>query len=254
MNTAFTKLHQAEIEDLNEFFREVLGLPGLDSAADLDQPEVKNRFKIIDDETLNWVMRKLGALKATINDTEELAKSEIKRINDWKSRQVKPTEQSIAFFEQLVEDWANEQRAENAKFKSKSTPYGRVTFTKRQPEWLYRDESKTADFLLDLGYSELAIEKKEIANKTELKKAAEIKRNVFVRYGKIVDFGTVNEATGDILGMDFALRGDAVIFLGSGEIVEDVAFMATAAALGSLIVPGIEVNDRPDAVAVKPEI
>lgn len=254
MNTAFTKLHQAELEDLNEFFREVLGLPGLESTSDLERPEVKGRFKILDDETLNWVMRKLGALKATINDTEELAKSEIKRITEWKARQIKPTEQSIAFFEQLVEDWANEQRAANAKFKTKSTPYGRVTFTKQQPEWLYRNESTTAEFLIEQGFAELAEVKKEISNKSDFKKATEIKRNVFVRDGEIVDFGTPNEVTGDISGMDYALQGDAVISLESGEIVEDVAFVATVAAIGNRVVPGIEVNDRPDAVAVKPEI
>ncbi|RKN86782.1 host-nuclease inhibitor Gam family protein [Paenibacillus ginsengarvi] len=247
-------LQQVELDELNEFFRDVLGLPGIESADELENPDVKGRFKINNLEELNWVMRKISAFKVTIASTEDLAEQEVKRINDWKKRQIKPAEQGITFFSELVREWANGQRAKNAKFKSQSTPYGRVTFQKQQPEWLYRDESQTADFLLSQGLTELAEVNKVIANKTEFKKKTELQRNVFVKGGVIVDFGAENELTGDIDGMEYAKRGEYVLSLETGAIVEDVIFKATVAAIGKKVVPGVEVNDRPEAVVVKPEV
>lgn len=261
----FNQFHSMEIDELNEFMRDVLGLEGLESTDELQNPDVKSRFAITDVDQLNWVMRKLAALKAQKQEAEALAKLEKERIETWKNRQTKAADQSTAFFEALIEDWANAQRAADPKFKTKSTPYGRVTFTKQQPEWKYPDEAMAVEFLQtlpeELGAAEHIKIEKTIADKTKFKKAMEIKRNVFVEYsensehGIIIDYGTANEETGEIKGMEFAVQGDNVVLLESGEFVENVVYMAAAVVVdGNSVVPGIEVADRPESVAVKPEV
>lgn len=268
IESGFNAFHGLEIEELNEFMREVLGLDqGLASTDDLQNPEVQQRFKITSLDQVTWAMRKLGALKAKKAETDKLAQMEHDRIDVWKTRQLKGVEQSTKFFEMLLAEYMTERRGVDPKFKSESTPYGRITFTKQQPDWQYKNEEATADFLLSITdaegnqtFAEYAKTVKGIADKTKFKKAAEIKRNVFVELGGedgpdvIVDYATVDVENGTIKGMEYAVQGESVVLTETGEVVGHVVYMPAAAVVnGVYVIPGVDVVDRPDKIDVKAE-
>lgn len=275
----FNQFHDMEIEELNEFLVEVLGLSnGIESAEQMNEPEVAGRFKIKNADQVTWALRKLSALKAKRQETEELAKHELERIEQWKQRQLKGVDQSTAFFEMLLAEYMVERRGVNPKYKGETTPYGRLTFRKQQPSWKYEDEQAIVNFLDSHGYSQHVKHVATIENKTEFKKAFKIERNVFVQWeyieavepeessrwdGKIVEFAasveptdgqTTVEARGMTLICPDITHPEHIMDVETAEIVEKTEFMTVAIVdLNGLIVPGVTIEDKPDAIDVKPE-
>lgn len=253
----FNEIHEVELEELNDFLREVLGLEGgLQNADELQSPDIASKFTIESLDQVNWAMRKLAALEADRKQTESLYKLEFERLEKWKERKLRGANQSVEFFTRLLTAYMERRREENPKLKTESTPYGKITWTKQQPEWKYENEVETADFLLTLpGKAELAKVEKKIANKTDLKKVVEIRRNVFVKDGEIVDVATVDVEQRIAKGMEYVSTGSVVMELQTGELVDDVTFHETVVVIESVkVVPGIEVMDRPDKLAIKPEV
>lgn len=265
MNTEFfNRLHAVELEELSDFMREVLGINGLEDAEQLSSPEVQEKFKISDPLQLSWAMRKMDAFKASKQQTEALYNVEKERIDAWKKRELNKVEQSTKFFEYLISEYMNEKRKENAKFKSESTPYGRATFTVQQPEWIYRDETAAAKYILAMDEeTDLVKVETTIANKTNAKKALTIVRNVFIaneneedeaaadRY-MVVSYGTVDDETGEVKSMEYILRDGVIYSTDTGEIAEGIEYRKTAALMHGYVIPGIEVEDRADRIDIKP--
>ncbi|MNC06986.1 Bacteriophage Mu Gam like protein [compost metagenome] len=275
----FNQFHDMEIEELNEFLVEVLGLSnGIESAEQMNEPEVAGRFKIKNADQVTWALRKLSALKAKRQETEELAKHEMERIEHWKLRKLKGVDQSTSFFEMLLAEYMVERRGVDPKYKGESTPYGRLTFRKQQPAWKYEDEQAIVNFLESHGYGQHVKHVATIENKTEFKKAFKIERNVFVQWeyieatdsaeisrwdGKIVEFAasvepainqTAVEARGMTLICPDITQPEHIMDVETAEIVEKTEFMAVAIVdPNGMIVPGVTIEDKPDAMDVKPE-
>jgi hypothetical protein len=153
---------------------------------DLQAEETKQRFTVTDIDSLNWCLRKLAALEAQQNQTDELAAAEILRINTWKESEQKRIENSEQFFGELIRSYMEQQRAANPKFKKQATPYGTVSFKKQQPKWNY-DDKLLVESLKEIGRSDL-VRVKEEPDKTALKKVM-----------KVDDGRVVDEETGAIL-------------------------------------------------------
>jgi hypothetical protein len=275
----FNQFHDMEIEELNEFLVDVLGLSdGLYSTEQIFEPEVAGRFKIKNADQVTWALRKLSALKAKRQDTEELAKHELDRIEQWKQRQLKGVEQSTAFFEMLLAEYMVERRGVNPKYKGETTPYGRLTFRKQQPAWKYEDEQAIVNFLDSHGYDHHVKHVSTIGNKTEFKKDFMIVRNVFVRWqytaatdsgeqllldGKIIEFAASVEpedgeekiqARGMSLICPDITRPEHVMDCETAELAEGIEFLAVAVVDdNNVVVPGVTIEDKPDAIDVKPE-
>jgi len=146
------------------------------------------RFKIKDLDSSNWVFRKLKAIDESNNEIKELAKKEIERIKGWEKKKLEATEGSKNFFEGLLIEYYVNQRKLDEKFKL-STPYGKVSSRKQQPQWNYEDD-KTIEWL-EKNNNKLIRIKKEV-NKAELKKLYTIhKGNVVTKDGEIIEGITI---------------------------------------------------------------
>lgn len=106
---------------------------------ELEEEQAKERFKIKNLDSANWAFRKLAAISEKEKEIRELMEREINRIKDWAKEDLDKLNDSKGFFNYLLEDYYREQQAIHGKF-TLSTPYGKVTSRKQQPEWIYDNE------------------------------------------------------------------------------------------------------------------
>ncbi|MFJ8099362.1 host-nuclease inhibitor Gam family protein [Lysinibacillus sp. NPDC096212] len=102
------------------------------------QPQEKQIFIIKDMDGLNWVLRKINAANAKLNEIKSLAVAERERINAWEKKESAGLINDITFFEQKVFEYHSHVLANDPKQKSIVTPYGRVRSitNEAQPERL----------------------------------------------------------------------------------------------------------------------
>jgi Mu-like prophage host-nuclease inhibitor protein Gam len=176
-------LQQAELEVIEE----------LEPQLEENQEELRQRFRIESVDQLNWALRKLAAIKAKENEVKQLADAERQRIAEWEQRELAGLERSKQFFEALIHEYAMEQRKADPKWKSTSTPYGKIGFRKQPAKWGYNDE-ELLNYLKAAGRHEF-IRVKEEVNKADLKKALIVKegRAIDPETGEVVPGITVEE-------------------------------------------------------------
>ncbi|WP_048744524.1 host-nuclease inhibitor Gam family protein [Paenibacillus sp. P22] len=174
----------------------------LQAAELLDIEEIKEqpqRFSVNTVEEANWALRKLSAIEAKRNEIKALAEQEMKRIKQWLEWESTSLDDSTAYFNGLLSEYAYRQRDQDPKFKKFTTPYGSVAFKKQQDKWEY-DDAALLDSLRSSGLTEL-IRVKEEPNKVELKK------RVAVKDGLVVD-----PETGSVLeGVQVIVQPDKLV-------------------------------------------
>lgn len=176
-------LQQAELEVIEE----------LEPQLEENQEELRQRFRIETVDQLNWALRKLAAIRAKENEVKKLAEAERERINQWEQRELAGLERSKQFFEALIQEYAAEQRKNDPKWKSTSTPYGKIGYRKQPAKWGYNDE-ELLNYLKAAGRHEF-IRVKEEVNKADLKKALIVKegRAIDPETGEVVPGITVED-------------------------------------------------------------
>lgn len=118
---------------------------------ELDSEVVPNEvFKITDIESLNWAFRKLSAYQSKINEIQNLAKRERERIDRWERDELKSINDSVEYFEHLVQQYHSSILAEDPKAKTLSTPYGKskTKTSQAQPEKVEGKEKELLDHIL----------------------------------------------------------------------------------------------------------
>lgn len=151
----------------------------------------EEKFEVKNIDQANWCLRKISVLKRKETEITELRDKEIQRIENWYKKETEQIENSIKFFETLLEEFARTVRETNPKFKL-STPYGKVAFRKQQPKWNY-DEEKLLTFLKQSKKTEFIRIKEEI-NKSELKKKLKVAGELVVdENGEIIEGITIEE-------------------------------------------------------------
>lgn len=90
---------------------------------EIQAQEVK--FEITDLNSLNWVFRKLSALKSQEKEIKQLAALERERIAQWEQGQLNSIQNSMSFFEGHIQAFHAQQLAADPKAKTISTPYGK---------------------------------------------------------------------------------------------------------------------------------
>lgn len=153
----------------------------------------KERFKITDSSSLSWVMRKLVSIEKKKAEINALADEEIRRIEEWRKRELSGFKGDEEYFTSLIEGYAWQQRHTDPEFKKASTPYGTVKFRKLPAKWNY-DEEKLLESLKSAGLTEL-IRVKEEPDKATLKKRAQVQNGQVIdpETGAIIEGVTVEE-------------------------------------------------------------
>lgn len=130
------------------------------------------QFEINDMNSLNWAFRKIAALKSQEKEIKALAATEKQRIEEWESKELKPIEDNLAFFENLVGVYHTKQLQEDPKAKTLSTPYGKSKSRaiKEQPKAV--DEAQLLEHVKKAGLNELI---KEDIKWGDFKKSLSIK-------------------------------------------------------------------------------
>lgn len=241
--------------------------------AGTDVEESEGRFTVTGISTLNWAFRKLAAIGKQAAEVKALAKEEKARIEAWEAKELKGIEDKEKFFRFLVEEYAEKRRAADPKFKKETTPYGEVSFKKQQPDWTFPAESEVVEFCLTHDLEALVkVETiQKVENKTQFKKAFDIKTNVIskvgdvfneegeltVRHGEVID--TVDEnGVGTLYTLHYHSEEDgggmSILDNESGELVKDVMFHDTAVVerISELVVPGVKAEYRPDKIEATP--
>ncbi|AIC95410.1 host-nuclease inhibitor Gam family protein [Shouchella lehensis] len=93
----------------------------------------EEKFRITNQETLNWTFRKIAVFKERMEETDEIAAKEIERIHLWAAEQHKPIKQSIDFFEGQIMQYHMEMLEKDPKAKTLKTPHGKSKSTTRKP-------------------------------------------------------------------------------------------------------------------------
>lgn len=134
----------------------------------------KQIFIIKDMDGLNWVLRKINAANAKLNEIKSLADAERERINTWEKKESAGLISDITFFEQKVFEYHSHVLSNDPKQKSIVTPYGRVrsTTSDAQPERL--DDEAIFDYVTanELPFVEVNTNRK--LHWSELKKTLKI--------------------------------------------------------------------------------
>lgn len=150
--------------------------------------EEKERFRVTDNSSANWCLRKIKALKTQQGENTQLAQKEIDRIKAWEEAENGKLQDSITFFEGLLIRYHMEQFEQDPKKKTISLPDGKLKARAQQPEFI-RDDEKLVEYLRKAGRTDYikVIEKPEWG---EFKKIIEVSMD-----GKTV----VDTQTGEIV-------------------------------------------------------
>lgn len=147
------ELELIDVEDMNTFQSE------------------DTRFQIVDINSLNWVFRKVSALKAKEKEIKQLANVERERIADWEKGELSTINNSLSFFESMVAQYHAKQLAEDPKAKTLTTPYGKskTRASKETP-----DKGNEEEILQYVIENEMADYIKNTVKWAELKKSLRI--------------------------------------------------------------------------------
>ena len=150
--------------------------------------EHKEGFRVTEDSSANWALRKIAQHKRKIEENNLLAEEEIHKIETWNKQVNDEAQQSIDYFQSLLAEYAEVIRKENPKFKTLKLPSGRIRYKKQQPKWHYKDD-EVVKALKDAGMTDY-IKVKETPSKSDIKKA------FVVSDGKVINPDTGEIVTG----------------------------------------------------------
>jgi sulfur carrier protein ThiS len=137
---------------------------------DLQSPEVA-KFEITDLNSLNWVFRKVAALKSKEKEIKQVADVERQRIADWERGELSTISNSLSFFENMVQAYHAQQLANDPKAKTISTPYGKSKTRKSSEAPEKQDEEKILQYVIENEMDEFI---KNSVKWAELKKSLKI--------------------------------------------------------------------------------
>jgi len=157
------------------------------------EEEKDERFIIDNDDKATWALRKIRHMKEKQKENEELAESQIEKIQEeideiehWLDKENGKIQNNIDFMKSKLKNYAMELKDENPDLKTHSLPFGALKFRKKRPKWNYDD-----DKLLEFTENNLeeAVKVKKKVDKRKLKKKAEVVGNkaVLKDTGEIIE-------------------------------------------------------------------
>jgi phage host-nuclease inhibitor protein Gam len=156
---------------------------------EIEGQEQADDKRITNLEEATETMRKLRWIKEKRNEYQGIAENELKRITEWLNKETKQLQGIEAYYEFLLTDYYQQEKAKNPKFKL-TTPSGKVSSrTTKKYTW---DDEKVMEYLETNDLIELVRVKKEI-DKAEIKRRFD--GNVNPVTGEVVDGITIEEHT-----------------------------------------------------------
>lgn len=159
-----------------------------------EQEQVESeRFKVTDESSANWALRKIAQKEQQIKANNELAAAEEQKIEAWRKQENEKAQNDIDFFQSYLAEYAMDLKKKDPKFKTLKLPNGELSFRKQQPEWILDDE-KVIKALKESGKDDL-IKVTEKPKKDEIKKAFKAHGNKAINpeTGEVVDGITIEE-------------------------------------------------------------
>ncbi|SDM18080.1 host-nuclease inhibitor Gam family protein [Bacillus sp. OK048] len=106
-------------------------------------------FQITDLNSLNWVFRKLSALKTKEKEIKQLAEAERQRIADWERGELSTISNRLESFETMIAAYHAKQLEQDPKAKTISTPYGKSKTRKSGEAPEKQDEEKILQYVIE---------------------------------------------------------------------------------------------------------
>lgn len=153
----------------------------------LDEKEgINEAFEVVNESEANWALRKIKEKQQEIDKNNQLAQSEIDKIEQWESQVRNTLQNDIDYFQGLLAKYAMALKENDPKFKSLKLPNGNLQFRKQQPKWHY-DDKELVSSLKELGMTDY-IKTEEKPVKKDIKQALTVAGNKVVNEnGEIVE-------------------------------------------------------------------
>lgn len=126
-----------------------------DLTSDLTE-DASHRWRIEDDETAEWAMRKLATTQAELAALDEQMRRWTARIQAWRERRAAPLVRSRDFMAERLKDYALALR-EATGTKSLDLPSGTVSTRASQPKLEIADDDAFVSWALDVAPSLLRV-------------------------------------------------------------------------------------------------
>lgn len=168
-------------------------IPSLHDWLDRDQGVNDEGFKVMDEETADWALRKLRKIEEQRKEDIALAEAEIQRIEAWQEQVCEKHQRDTDYFQGLLAEYAFKQRQSDPNWKSLKLPNGVVRFRKQQPKFNYEDD-KLLDSLKAHNRTDL-IKVEESPDKANLKKQFRVNGDKLFNpaTGEAIDGVTIEE-------------------------------------------------------------
>lgn len=155
----------------------------------------EERFVIDSASKADWALKKIQKAKRQQKENEKRVvemnkepQEEIEENNKWLEEENSKLDESIKYFESLLDEFMNNNLAENPKFKFKS-PYGRISVL-HSKKWSYDDDKLINRYKdTDLVKTEYKLNKKDLKKSIEIVNGKPISKDT----GEIVDGITITE-------------------------------------------------------------
>lgn len=159
------------LDDLSTFLDE-------EDRKELGIPEEDSEYKIIDDSTANYYLRKLEEIKNQENEINTLCDDELNRltekINLFRNSRLKTLSNTENYLTKKLEEYAEEKLKDSNK-KSLKLPFGTLQFKKTPNKYEY-DDTILLNYLTENKLNDY-LNIKTSPNKTQIKKAGKIENN-----------------------------------------------------------------------------
>jgi phage host-nuclease inhibitor protein Gam len=109
-----------------------------------EDPEEKQRFSVTDKDQAEWAARKRAKLEAQKRENLEVAQRNIARIQGWLAQENSKLDESITFFDGLLEAWHRSILDADPKAKTIKLPSGILQLRQQQPNFIRNDEALLA--------------------------------------------------------------------------------------------------------------
>lgn len=150
--------------------------------------EEKENFVIDTESKADWALKKLGEINKQIDNVNNRADVQRKAIDDWENGELSKLEENKQYFENLLNDFMENQLEINPKYKL-SSPFGRLS-TRKTKKWTY-DVDKLVDEYKDTDLVKTTFK----LDKNALKKRIKVVDDKYIdtETGAVVDGLNIDE-------------------------------------------------------------
>lgn len=142
---------------------------------ELQEEEEKQKFRITDLGSADWVLRKRQEVLDRLEKETEYAKAEVQKYQNFINNQEKAANEQLAYFDFLLTEYLEEQKAVDPKYKL-ITAVGQANF-RNSKSWRYEDD-EVMNFLKENKMDKyVRVKTTESINKVDLKKDLKLSDN-----------------------------------------------------------------------------